>query len=308
MLYDTIVIGGGIAGLQAAIQLGRSLRRVLVIDKEAGRSVVAKNYRNILGFPDGVSGPELRKRGMQQAVKLGVELKQGEVVELVRDTDGIFVVTTADQSRYRARTLLAATGLTDAFPPVPGLTECLGESIFICPDCDGYEVRAQPTLVIGAGKELIHMSRRLCHYTRQQTLVVHGVPAVDGEQLIELEKTGFPWYCANVTAIDQRQGQLQAVELANGIRLQARKAFLANPGGSVNNELLQPFSVKILPSGHVLVDPRTKETSCRNIWAVGDLVAHSQMAAVAMGDGAQAAIWINKRLMEPSEVSPPPTE
>ncbi|WP_126427361.1 NAD(P)/FAD-dependent oxidoreductase [Brevibacillus marinus] len=303
MCYDTIVIGGGMGGLQAAIQLGRSLHRVLVIDRQTGRSAIAKNYRNILGFPDGVSGPELRERGREQARRVGAEVVNGEVTALVRVSEEQFVATLRDSRQFQARTILLATGMTDALPQIPGLLECLGESVFICPDCDGYEVHQRPTLVIGSGEALLHMAERLRHYTQEQTLLVHALQEPAPDLRAKLAQSGFPWRWACVRRIKQCGGQLQAVVLASGERLPAQTAFLAFPGSRVNNELARSLDIAMLPNGHLLVDPRTKETSCRNVWAVGDLVAHSQMAAIAMGDGAQAAIWIAKRLHEKQSVT-----
>ncbi|UFJ42818.1 NAD(P)/FAD-dependent oxidoreductase [Brevibacillus humidisoli] len=298
MFYDTIIIGGGIGGLQAAIQLGRSLRRVVVIDRQTGRSVAAKNYRNILGFPDGISGPGLRDLGIEQAQRVGVELAYGEVASLVREAEDRFLATLQDGRQYQAHTVLIATGMTDAVPDIPGLVDCLGESIYICPDCDGYEVKHQNTLVIGTGDELIHMSERLRYFTQRQTLVLWGEPAPDDALRDKLERSGFPWHAESIRQIEQVGGQLQAVVLASGKRIIAHKAFVAFSGSQVNNELIKPLQASMLPNGHVLVDARTKETSCRNVWAVGDVAAHSQMVAIAMGDGTQAAVWIHKRLLE----------
>src|SRR5690625_4963126 len=109
MTYDSIIVGGGIAGLQAAIQLGRYNHRVLVIDKGEGRSTLCRNYHNLLGWPEGISGQELRHLGRVHASRLGVEFLEGEVLE-ARKEEGVFYIKTDGAERtWTAKTLMFAT-------------------------------------------------------------------------------------------------------------------------------------------------------------------------------------------------------
>ncbi|GAA4709297.1 NAD(P)/FAD-dependent oxidoreductase [Brevibacillus fulvus] len=302
MIYDTIVIGGGIGGLQAAIQLGRSLHRVLVIDRKQGRSLLAKKYRNILGYPDGISGETLRERGESQAKKYGVQFLWDEAIDLRELSHGLFEVSVKNGAEsYRAKTILVGTGITDPFPSLPGLLPCLGESIFICPDCDGFESIDRLTAVLGDGKYAVEMALILTYYTDKLLIVNHARTPLATEQLHLLEQKNIKLYEGPVSRIEARDGALASIWLESGRQVQAEKAFLAFPGARLNTSLLDPFPVKRMDNGHLLVDPRTKETSYRNIWAVGDIVAHSQQVSIAMGDGSQAAIWIHKRLLEMSK-------
>ena len=144
MRYDCIIIGGGIAGLQAAIQLGRyAMHSVLVIDNEDGRSSICQSYRNLLGYPEGIPGIELRRVGMDQALVYGVQFVKDKVISAARMPDGAFFVLQAerDHSTYEATTLLIVTGVMDRYPELPGLRECLGLTVFVCPDCDGFEIK-----------------------------------------------------------------------------------------------------------------------------------------------------------------------
>lgn len=298
-MYDTIIVGGGIAGLQTAIQLARSLRRVVVIDAPGGRSAVAKAYRNILGFSEGVSGDFFRQEGQKHAARFGAEFIVDEVTDLSVAANGEFFVTVKGQAnKLRAKTLVMATGMADPFPAIAELRDCLGLSVFICPDCDGYECVEQTTAVIGDGKHAVQMAEELSYYTRSLLVINHGGSAVSDQEHAILNRLKIDYHEARVEQLVQADGLLQTVQLASGEKLAVSRAFLAFPCATAKTGLLQAFSVHIDEKGHVRTNPRTKETDHPNVWAVGDIACHSQQVAIAMGDGAQAAIWIHKRLRE----------
>ncbi|WP_343071617.1 NAD(P)/FAD-dependent oxidoreductase [Brevibacillus choshinensis] len=299
MRYDTIIVGGGIGGLQTAIQLARSLRRVAVVDIPGGRSTVAKAYRNVLGFPDGISGEGLRKIGREQAVKYGAILIEDEVTRLEGNPDHSFFVHTKDgHAPLQTRTLVLATGIRDPFPTIPGIQECLGTSTFLCPDCDGFESVEQNTAVIGAFPQAMEMADELSFYTSKIFLVNHAKSPVEPEIREEISRKGYSLVDQTVDQLLHVEGRLRGLILASGDRLEVNRAFLSFPGAKVQTSLLEPFSVQLNEKGHVLTNPRTKETDHPNLWAVGDITLHSQQVAIAMGDGALAAIWIQKRLRE----------
>lgn len=299
MTYDTIIVGGGIGGLQTAVQLARSMRRVAVLDVPGGRSTVAKAYRNILGFQDGVSGETLRLLGREQAVRYGATFLPARVVRLETNGEGgFFVHASGLPDPLQARTLVMATGIRDPFPAIPGIGECLGVSIFLCPDCDGYETVAQNTAVIGALPQALEMAEELSFYTSGIFIVNHAGSKVEPAVKHELDSKGYRLVEEKVARLLHVEGALQSLELASGKTLDVTRAFLAFPGARPQTELLRSFSVRFNQKGHVLTNPRTKETDQPNVWAVGDIVEHSQQVAIAMGDGAQAAIWIQKRLRE----------
>ncbi|WP_312108649.1 NAD(P)/FAD-dependent oxidoreductase [Brevibacillus reuszeri] len=299
VIYDTVIIGGGISGLQTAIQLARSLRHVVVLDIPGGRSLVAKTYRNILGYPEEVSGDELRRLGRQQAKQYGAMIIEDEAVSLEENSSGEFIVRTKNGvDPLVARTIVMATGIRDPFPAISGMGECLGSSIFLCPDCDGFESVGEPIAVIGAGPQAVEMADELSYYTQQITVLNHAAALTGSEDIERLKKQGFPFYDQKVRQFLHEAGQLQGIELESGERVKVTRAFLAFPGADVQTGLLAGLQVHRNEKGHVRTDQRTKETEHRNIWAVGDITMHSQQVAIAMGDGAQAAIWIQKRLRE----------
>ncbi|EIT86754.1 Reductase [Fictibacillus macauensis ZFHKF-1] len=293
--YECLIIGGGIAGLQAGIQLGRYQRNVLLVDAHSGRSSLCRKYRNLLGYPDGVSGKTLRENGQKQLEKVGVPIVSDYVTAIERQGDGTFVVSTAT-TQWQTQTLLLATGITDRLPAIPSLKECLGESIYICPDCDGYEALDRNVIVIGAGEAGCQMALALLSWARRVTYIHHEDPLLSANQKHALQQQGISYVQKKVKAIiTSRFSIFAGVQLEDDSLLMGDCAFVAFGGNIVHTELLRSLGVH-MHKGHIVTDARTKETSIHNIWAAGDVTAHSEQVAIAMGDGVQAAIWIQKKL------------
>lgn len=297
--YDTIIVGGGIAGLQAAIQLGRySTIHTLVIDSGYGRSTLCRSYHNLLGFPDGISGEELRKRGQETAAGLGIEFLQGRAVK-ASSQGGEFHITVEGGEVYQAPTLLLATGVTDRFPDLPGLVPCLGSSIYICPDCDGYEVQSRLTVVLGAGKTGADMALVLSDRTDRLIYINHEMTKVPAVLLDKLQSKGIRYVEAAASeVVCSREGQLSGIRLENGEMIEAERGFIAFGGNHVHSGIAEQLGVKLIHNRHVETDARSKMTNIENVWVAGDLGAHSEQAAVAMGEGLQSAIWIHKALVK----------
>lgn len=296
-MFDCMIVGGGIAGLQAAIQLGRySAYNVVVIDKGTGRSTLCRSYHNILGWPEGIAGEELRKRGRGQAENVGVTFRQDTIVKAETIKDG-FALSGESGKLYEGRMLLLATGLTDRFPDIPGLVPTLGRTVYVCPDCDGYEVQDRKTIVMGAGNPGADMAILLRDRTRDITYVNHEQTPVDPGRMKEMETRGISYADINITRILLKEdGLIQGVGLGDGSVLPAERGFISFGGNQVHSELALQLGAEIEHNRHVKADPRTKMTNIQNVWVAGDLGVHSELATVAMGDGATAAIWINKAL------------
>ncbi|CAG7650399.1 NADH dehydrogenase [Paenibacillus solanacearum] len=297
-MYDCIIVGGGIAGLQASIQLGRYGHRVLVVDKGRGRSTLCRSYHNILGWPEGVSGPELRRLGQMQAGRHGVEFRTDEVIAAAKREDG-FEVAFAGGGVQPARTLLAATGIMDRFPPLPGLEACLGGTVYVCPDCDGYEVSGRQTIVLGSGEPGAGMALTLRHWTDRIVYINHERKAIGSGRLDKLKECGIVYEEAAIAEVlAESGGSLLGVRLADGRVIEGERGFIAFGGNAVHSDWLAALGVERLENKHIVTDPRSKQTSVPGVWAAGDVGIHSEQATIAMGEGAQAAIWIHKSLVK----------
>lgn len=295
-MYEVIIIGGGLAGLQAAIQLGRYQHDVLVIDTGYGRSTLCRSYHNLLGYPEGISGLELRQAGQRQAQGLGVQFVVDEASNIIKQ-DQFFQVVTADLKHFKGKRLLLATGVIDRIPPFSELYACLGLSVFICPDCDGYEVRDKKTLVLGAGDAGAAMAEALMFWTDRIIYINHEQKPISEELTMSLQQKELEVISSPITQIlTKKPWEFQGVVLMDGRVLYAEGAFLAFGGNEVKSQLAEQLGVRLLDNRHIEVDARTKQTSVENVWAAGDVVAHSEQAMIAMGEGLQAAIWIHKSL------------
>jgi thioredoxin reductase len=299
VLYDCIIIGGGIAGLQAAIQLGRYQYNVLVLDANNGRSTLCRCYHNLLGWPEGVSGETLRRLGKQQAEQLQVTFQE-QLVEKVEKINNTFCAYTHSSQTFQAKRLLLATGVKDNFPPFPELLPCLGISVYVCPDCDGYEVLDKPAVVLGSGNAGADMAAALSHWSKQITFINHNKEKLDSSKEEKLRKKDIHIINSKIVNIHATESNITGVTLENGDYLQSSHAFLAFGGNQVNTSLAAQLGVQLQENKHIVVDPRTKMTNVLNVWAAGDIAAHSEQVAIAMGDGVQAAIWIHKSLQDDS--------
>lgn len=299
MTYDTIIVGGGIAGLQAAIQLGRySAHRVLVIDAGRGRSSLCRSYHNILGWPEGVSGEELRSMGRLQAARAGVEFIADRVVKAVK-SDGTFVLTGKDEAKYVSRTLLLATGIMDRFPELPGLSETLGRSVYVCPDCDGFEIQDKTTILMGSGLAGLNMAFILRQRTPHLTYINHEKAPLTGEHLSQMWEHGIQYIEEEIIEVESSEdGMITGVALHNGKTLHAERGFIAFGGNPVHSELAAQLGVELHKNRHIEVNRRSLMTNVEGVWAAGDVAVHAEQATVAMGDGALAAIWIHKELQK----------
>lgn len=296
-MYECIIIGGGIAGLQAAIQLGRYHHRVLVIDANNGRSNLCRAYHNVLGWPDGVSGEKLRALGRKQAEQFGVHFADDEVIAAEKKGN-VFILFGKSGNTYESERLLFATGVKDRIPPIPNLIPCLGTSIYVCPDCDGYEVTNKKVIVLGAGTSGANMAMTLLYWTKDIIYINH-----DGEELSrnwqqQLQEKGILYLREPIASVLVKEGpEFSGVRLQNGNEIFAERGFIAFGHNKVNTDLAKQLGVERLENKHIPTNPRTKQTNVPNIWAAGDIGVHSEQVTIAMGEGVQAAIWIHKSII-----------
>ncbi|WP_379163354.1 NAD(P)/FAD-dependent oxidoreductase [Paenibacillus sp. sgz5001063] len=309
MIYDAIIVGGGFAGLQAAIQLGRySAHRVLVVDAGDGRSKFCRSYHNILGWPDGISGEEIRARGRKQAESTGVEFKTDKIVKAEKP-DGYFLLQGEHGQTYQCKLLLLATGVMDRFPELPGLIPTLGKTVYVCPDCDGYEIQDRQTVLIGSGDAGAQMAFILRERTGDLTYVNHEMFPVSKEsmdRMIDEDIVYIEQPVVRVETVDD--GRIQGVTLTNEITIPAERGFIAFGHNPVHSELAGNLGISLHKNKHIEANRRSLMTDVEHVWVAGDVAVHAEQATVAMGEGAIAGIWMHKELRKLNPVTLPPAK
>ena len=151
-VHDVAIVGGGPAGLSASLWLARYLYDVVLIDSGDPRNWETRGINGYLGS-HGIRSPELRNKGRADAVQFGVEIVDGAVSKVQNTNSEHFALTLEQGRRIEARRVLLAIGVKDVWPAIPGLSDCYGETVHVCPDCDGYETRGRKTVVVGSGPE-----------------------------------------------------------------------------------------------------------------------------------------------------------
>lgn len=296
---DCIIVGGGIAGLQAAIQLGRySAHQVLVVDAGEGRSTLCRTYHNILGYPDGVSGKELRTIGRMQAEQTGVLFEKDRIVEAMRVHEDKIRLKGSSGTLYQAKTVLLATGLSDRIPDIPGLKSTLGRTVYVCPDCDGYEIQGKRTILLGAGEAGANMAMTLIERTNDLLYINHEQTAISADLHRQMKQAGVRYLEAAVQEVQQMEdGHITGVLTEDGQIFESERGFIAFGGNRVHYELAEQLGAVIADNKHVEANPRSMQAA-PHVWIAGDLGIHAEQATVAMGEGAIAAIWIHKALQK----------
>ncbi|MDP9278638.1 MAG: NAD(P)/FAD-dependent oxidoreductase, partial [Gemmatimonadota bacterium] len=171
--YDVAVVGGGPAGLCSALWLARYLHKVVVVDSGDPRNWETRGINGYLGH-QGIRSPELRAIGREECSKYGVDFVAGIVDRAIDEPGELFAVQLRGGTTIEARRILLAIGIKDFWPDIPGLERCYGETIHVCPDCDGYETRDKKTVVVGTGRKAVGMALALTTWTQQIVICTNG--------------------------------------------------------------------------------------------------------------------------------------
>lgn len=291
--YDAIIVGGGPAGLSAAVSVTRARWSVLLFDAERpGRSDWRQMNYNYLGFPDGISIVDLCSRGRAQAERLGV-LVIDAVVETVERGVGEFTVTSAGKT-YHGRGLILATGVSDNWVKFPGHEQYIGKTMHWCITCDGYEMRDQRVLVVGNNADAGELALQMLHFDpRSVTLLTNGESiGLPPAQVDELNDYGIDIIVDRVIEARARaRGCFEAVQLAGGGEILLDHLFSAQ-GAEPNTTLARSIGVELAEDGFIQVDAEAK-TSVPLIYAAGDvtsLFSHQVLTAAHEGATAAAAL------------------
>ena len=301
VLYDCAIVGGGPAGLSAALYMGRMRRSVVVIDDHEGRSTWHQINRNYLGFVDGIHASSLREIGRAQAEKYGVYFQSASAESVAvagEDRQRRFYLGTT-KGQVVARTLILATGVNDQFPEFDGSDDCIGRSMFWCIICDGYETIDRRIVVLGHGDRAASLALQLLVFTPHVTLVSWDAPfSVEPHRMKALQDHGVPCHDSKCTEFRcAPEGRLHAIVLEDGTELEPDGVFVAQ-FMEPNTQLAKQLGVSIDEHGFVVTDVE-QCTNIDGVYAAGDLTKiNNHQVSSAVHEGGMAAAAANYYLYE----------
>jgi len=289
-MQDVVIVGGGVAGLSAALFIGRLRRRAGLFDTGEPCNRFSGASHGFLSR-DGIVPAELVEIGRDQLRRYAtVELRAEAVTRIAKDADG-FVVEGAMGALVKTRYVLLATGMRDVLPLIPGIEAFWGQSVFHCYYCDGWEERDQPIAIYGNGAFALNYVRFLLNLTDDLTICTDGPAAFSDAEHRLLQTHHVHVVETRVERFTGEGGQLACIVLADGTTL-ARRTLFVRPQVVQHSDLAAQLGCELTDTGHVRVDA-SGQTSVSGVYAAGDMTSESRHVVTAAAQGAEAAKSIN---------------
>ncbi len=292
--YDAVVIGGGAAGLSAALVLGRARRRVAVIDAGSPRNAPAAHMQGFL-TRDGLAPADLLALGRGEIERYGVAIVAGSASAIVRESASRFRVVLRDGRAVMARRLLVATGLRDEIPDVPGLRERWARDVLHCPYCHGFEVRDRKLGVLGGSPAAVRYAQIVRQWSDDLVYITPAGALAEGERQ-QLAARGIEIAEGVAQRVLVEGDRLRGVELDGG-RSVACEALFVPPRFVPNSDLLAGLGCDLDGDGW----PITRAdglTSVAGVWVAGNVTNARAQVITAAGEGSAAAIAMNADLVD----------
>lgn len=292
--YEVIIIGGSYAGLAAAMALGRSLRKVLVIDGGNPCNKQTPHSHNFL-TNDGKTPKEIASIARQQVqAYTTVKLVDGLATAAVKNDTGFDIQTQAGE-KYTTGKIILATGIKDMMPGIPGFAECWGISVLHCPYCHGYEVRQQKTGILANGDSGFEFASLLLNWTKDLTLYTNGQSTFTETQLAKLRQHNISIAEAEIERLEHQNGHIQQIVFNNGNKAPV-KALYARLPFVQHSAIAQALGCEIA-DGYIKIDAAQK-TTVAGVYACGDNSSRMRSVANAVATGTATGAFLNKALIE----------
>jgi thioredoxin reductase len=294
-IQDCIIIGGGPAGLNAAIVLGRCRRKVLLFDVGNYRNKSSHGMHNYLTRDD-ILPTDFIKICHQELEKYCVQLLRKKIVKAEKNDEGLFVARDEEGRTYTSRKLLVATGLTDNVPDIPGFKELYGKSVFHCPYCDGWEIRDKKLAVYARNKDGAELALTLKGWSDSVVLFTDGKNKIKPIEKEQLDSYDIRVIQLPIEKLEGKNGILQKVIFKNGEEMECDALFFVN-GYKQQCDLAEAFGCEMSKKG-VVVTNRFQQTNIEGLYVAGDASKDMHFVVVAAAEGAKAGVIINKELQK----------
>jgi thioredoxin reductase len=299
-LYDVAIIGGGPAGLNAAVVLGRCQRKVILFDTGKPRNVRSEGIHNYL-TRDHIAPLDFLHLAHEEIKKYGVRFHYLKVINAVKSQEGIFEVTDRRNKIYYSKKLLIATGLTDKLPGIKGFSACYGKSVFHCPYCDGWETRNKKIGIYAKNKNGFELAVSLKTWSQQVSLFTDGKKYLKATQIKMLADLNIPVFVKPLQRLKHEDGKLKKIIFTDDTYEPCDAIFFIN-GYDQQASLAENLGCVFTSKGVVMTD-KTEGTEVKGLFVAGDASKDMHFVVVAAAEGAKAGVVINKELQKENVVA-----
>ena len=295
--FEVIIIGGSYAGLSAAMALGRSLRRVLIIDSSLPCNRQTPHSHNFITH-DGATPSDIARKAKADVLKY-------DTVSFINDTaisgkklEGGFMIIAQSGKEFYAKKLIFATGIKDTMPDIKGFADCWGISVIHCPYCHGYEFRNKNTGILADGARAFHLASLVNNLTNQLTLFTKSKAEFTEEQNIKLQKHNIPIMDSDITEIEHTKGYIKNVIFSDGTS-RPYDAIYASLPFTQHSDIPMSLGCELNEHGYIKVTSM-QETTLEGAFACGDNTNMMRALANAVYAGNVAGAVVNAKLTEES--------
>ncbi len=299
--FEVIIIGGGPAGMSAALVLGRSRIKTLILNTEQPRNIVTTHSHGFL-TQDGVHPGEILNRAKIQLKKYpSVNYKLQKAIDLEVNTDNFLVKTAQDE--YKSKRVVIATGYRDNIDQIgiDGLSEVYGKSIYPCPFCDGFEMADKKLAVIGDGTIAPMFSKTIAHWSNDVIAFTNGEQVADMDLLNNLEKNGISIIEKKIRKLLSKEGKLWGIELEDNSIIEREGGFLSDTQSVESTNFAQKLALPTEP-GHFGMETykvdENKETEIRGLFIIGDARTGWSGVAESVAEGSKVAAVITHQIID----------
>lgn len=291
--WDVIVIGGGPAGLSAAMVLSRSRRTVLILDEARQRNLRSHGLHNFL-TRDGILPPDFLALAHEELSSYPISYVRSRAIKAVKDYNR-FIISDDSGKEHAAKKILLATGVTDNIPSIPGMEELWGSAVFHCPFCDGFECKESHVGLYSHKHNGFGMAIALSHLSKKVSLFTDGAFYLKPAQKEQLSKKGIDVFTRKISRLIHENGTLRGVELTDGREVPCSSMF-TNHGFRVNRSLLDQLGCRSTKKGAAVTN-RHQQTNVPGVYVAGDASIDMHFVIVASAEGVKAAVAIHNNLL-----------